>query len=466
MFGHDGLGSVVARVPSTGTASTTAFDAWGALKTGALPTTGNQTGYTGHTNDTEAGLIYMQARYMDPRTGTFLAGDPVMGDLMAPMGLQGFTYANSNPTRYTDPDGRLDTLPLAGIGAVLGGVGGCVLGAWSGTGCLATGTVGMAAGGLAGLTMGVSLAATGMVSIGGTALAAGGTTGSVFVAGTAAGAVGMAAGSGGSVLASGGSADDAADAALMAAPIGGVAGSMAVSIAVAAAATTTAATGSAAAGSVVGGGAGGLFGDIVAQAGMMATGLADEFNGAQAAIAGLFGALLGGVKGGQHELNKLGDVAAEGATRGFTQGVAEVTQGTPLTTPVGVTPAQFAAGATLVQSRTEVFGGELLAQGSRASGASLPTSDLDIAIRVSPEQFQSIWERSFAKVNPGSANERTALHAAETGKIQAGELKPKLSSLRGQAAETMGVPKVDISVIRAGGPFDKGPYIPFPPRAK
>ncbi len=50
------------------------------------------------------------------------------------------------------------------------------------------------------------------------------------------------------------------------------------------------------------------------------------------------------------------------------------------------------------------------------------------------------------------------LHAISTGKIQAGEAG--LRGLRKQLAKEAGMP-VDISVIRIGGEFDKGPFIPL-----
>jgi hypothetical protein len=49
-------------------------------------------------------------------------------------------------------------------------------------------------------------------------------------------------------------------------------------------------------------------------------------------------------------------------------------------------------------------------------------------------------------------------HAIETGKIQAGELR--LGGLRQSLQTQLGM-KVDLSVVRTGGPFDNGPYIPL-----
>src|SRR5690242_13506003 len=34
-------------------------------------------GYTGHTNDSDTGFVYMQARYFDPQIGRFLSPDPL-----------------------------------------------------------------------------------------------------------------------------------------------------------------------------------------------------------------------------------------------------------------------------------------------------------------------------------------------------------------------------------------------------
>lgn len=70
---------------------------------GAAP---NGVGYTGHVNDPETGLVYMQARYYDPGRGGFLSVDPVSP---APGNLFNFNrydYTNNNPINHTDPDGR------------------------------------------------------------------------------------------------------------------------------------------------------------------------------------------------------------------------------------------------------------------------------------------------------------------------------------------------------------------------
>lgn len=63
-------------------------------------------GFTGHMEDPSLGLVYMQQRYYDPAIGRFLSVDPV-GPLEDPIQHFGrYHYANNNPYRYIDPDGR------------------------------------------------------------------------------------------------------------------------------------------------------------------------------------------------------------------------------------------------------------------------------------------------------------------------------------------------------------------------
>lgn len=68
-------------------------------------------GYTGHVQDGATGLTYMQQRYYDPQVGVFLSVDPVTA-LGAPVGqFNRYRYANGNPYKFVDPDGRRICLP-------------------------------------------------------------------------------------------------------------------------------------------------------------------------------------------------------------------------------------------------------------------------------------------------------------------------------------------------------------------
>jgi RHS repeat-associated protein len=62
-------------------------------------------GYTGHVEDAQTGLVYMQQRLYDPETQRFLSVDPVAA---RPIGdnFNRYWYANNNPYKFIDPDGR------------------------------------------------------------------------------------------------------------------------------------------------------------------------------------------------------------------------------------------------------------------------------------------------------------------------------------------------------------------------
>ena len=63
-------------------------------------------GTTVHVNDADTGLTYMQQRYYDPVAARFLSEDPVLTDANSGASFNRYAYANNNPYRYVDPDGR------------------------------------------------------------------------------------------------------------------------------------------------------------------------------------------------------------------------------------------------------------------------------------------------------------------------------------------------------------------------
>jgi RHS repeat-associated protein len=79
----DALSSVQLTTDSSGAeVGTTSYDAFGAIRS----QTGVQLpfGFTGQQQDGESGLIYLRARYYDPKTGRFLSKDRVRGSLRRP----------------------------------------------------------------------------------------------------------------------------------------------------------------------------------------------------------------------------------------------------------------------------------------------------------------------------------------------------------------------------------------------
>jgi len=65
----------------------------------------NRIGYTGHVEDAN-GLIFAGARYYDPMLGRFLSTDSVGFTEKNLMSFNRYAYANDNPFRFVDPDGR------------------------------------------------------------------------------------------------------------------------------------------------------------------------------------------------------------------------------------------------------------------------------------------------------------------------------------------------------------------------
>lgn len=68
----------------------------------------NGPGYTGHVNDPETNLVYMQARYYDPVTGHFLSTDPVRPAAGDAFNFNRYAYVNNNPIMGMDPTGMED----------------------------------------------------------------------------------------------------------------------------------------------------------------------------------------------------------------------------------------------------------------------------------------------------------------------------------------------------------------------
>ncbi|NVJ62414.1 MAG: PASTA domain-containing protein [Gammaproteobacteria bacterium] len=90
--------------------------------------TDNNIGFTGHRDDKDLGLTYMQARWYHPEAGRFMGLDPILfRDVHS---FNRYVYGNNNPYKYVDPDGKL---------AVPMGIGGCTL---TGPACPIGGAVG------------------------------------------------------------------------------------------------------------------------------------------------------------------------------------------------------------------------------------------------------------------------------------------------------------------------------------
>ena len=95
--------------------------------------------YAGHRREIASGLDYMQARWYDSATGTFLSVDPLVADVEDPQSHNAYSYARNNPILFTDPTGEIFSpffnalvgfafLPaIAGFGSEPGFIGGSLV---------------------------------------------------------------------------------------------------------------------------------------------------------------------------------------------------------------------------------------------------------------------------------------------------------------------------------------------------
>ena len=82
---------------------------------------GNKVGFAGKPYDGNTGLSYMGARYYDPVIGRFMGIDPKGFDEGNLHSFNRYTYANNNPYKFVDPDGRAAAaiVALLGVGLVV-----------------------------------------------------------------------------------------------------------------------------------------------------------------------------------------------------------------------------------------------------------------------------------------------------------------------------------------------------------
>jgi RHS repeat-associated protein len=109
----DDQGTILARTDANGVILTTVdYRPYGAQVLGS-PEQGP--GYTGHVNDADTGLVYMQQRYYDPDIGRFLSADPIPTNSHTGGSFNRYAYANNNPYTFIDPDGRDAVAAFGGV---------------------------------------------------------------------------------------------------------------------------------------------------------------------------------------------------------------------------------------------------------------------------------------------------------------------------------------------------------------
>ncbi|WP_223276868.1 RHS repeat domain-containing protein [Stenotrophomonas maltophilia] len=106
---HDAMNTLVATSDASGSVISRHF--WSPYGEPDAAPDASIPGYSGHLSDAEVGLIYMGQRFYDPQLARFISSDPDAVNLNEASNFNRYRYANDNPFRYMDPDGR-QALPM------------------------------------------------------------------------------------------------------------------------------------------------------------------------------------------------------------------------------------------------------------------------------------------------------------------------------------------------------------------
>jgi RHS repeat-associated protein len=102
-------------------------------------------GLWGYRNDQDAGLLHVGARYYEVETGRWVQKDLIMGSILYPLSLNGYSYVVNNPILFVDPQGLTGwaTLICFVLGTIIGAIIGGGVGAATGAaiGLLIGGTI-------------------------------------------------------------------------------------------------------------------------------------------------------------------------------------------------------------------------------------------------------------------------------------------------------------------------------------
>jgi RHS repeat-associated protein len=115
-YGYDGHGNVRFLTNSAGAITDTyTYDAFG-MQIARTGTTPNVFQFSGEWLDSNLGLYYLRARYLNQATGRFWARDPVEGVKCCGMSWNPYIYVKQNPVNAVDPTGKEEFFEyLAGI---------------------------------------------------------------------------------------------------------------------------------------------------------------------------------------------------------------------------------------------------------------------------------------------------------------------------------------------------------------
>jgi RHS repeat-associated protein len=119
-YGYDGQGNVRFLTDFSGAITDHyTYDAFGNL----IATTGNTPNehlFAGEQYDSNVGLYYLRARYLDPQSGRFLSMDPAKGSNSDPRSLHKYLYSLNDPVNRIDPSGLMRIGEMAATTATIG----------------------------------------------------------------------------------------------------------------------------------------------------------------------------------------------------------------------------------------------------------------------------------------------------------------------------------------------------------
>jgi RHS repeat-associated protein len=105
----DAIGSGIAVLDETGQLlHETRYEPFGAVDEGEYHAGSDpmpRRYFGGHPEQAETGLHYMNARWLDPVSGSFLSVDPVVANASDPQSYAAYSYARNNPIQLSDPSG-------------------------------------------------------------------------------------------------------------------------------------------------------------------------------------------------------------------------------------------------------------------------------------------------------------------------------------------------------------------------
>jgi RHS repeat-associated protein len=104
-FGYDAQNVRFLTNDSGQVTDTYTWDAFGNLIS-STGNTANNIGYDAEYRDSDTGLIYLRARWMNPTLGRFQSMDSYEGDTEDPLSLHKYEFTSSNPENMIDPSGN------------------------------------------------------------------------------------------------------------------------------------------------------------------------------------------------------------------------------------------------------------------------------------------------------------------------------------------------------------------------